>query len=306
MQHALGIDVGGTKILTALVDGAGRVVRQWRTPTPAAAGGPAVLAALGDAAEAALAEVGRDGVVGVGVSAAGQIDADAGVVAYASPNLPGWTGTPVGPALRERLGLPVVVDNDGNAAAYGEWWVGAGRGARSLVVVTVGTGVGGGVVLDGRVLRGRRWRGGEIGHMIVEAEGVRCNCGQSGCLEVYASGTAIARLARAARPGWEADARAVFAAAEAGDEVAAAVLHRSTRYLAAGLVTLANVIDPDRFLLGGGVATQPRYMGLVSAALSDPSVAGERGFELASLGLAALGEAAGAVGAAGLALRGQS
>ena len=302
MKHALGIDVGGTKILTALVDETGRVLREWRRETPAAAGGPAVLAAMGDAAEAALATVGHGGVAGVGISAAGQIDADAGVVIYASPNLPGWTGTAIGPALQARLGLPVVVDNDGNAAAYGEYWAGAGRGASSLVAVTLGTGVGGGVVLDGQVLRGGRWRAGEIGHMVVMAEGPRCNCGQSGCLELYASGSAIARLAREARPGWEPDARAVFAAAEAGDAEALAVLRRSARILAAGLVSIASLIDPERFLLGGGVATQPRYLALVAEALADPLVSGARGFAPARLGRAALGEAAGAVGAAGLAL----
>lgn len=303
MKHALGIDVGGTKILTALVDETGRVLREWRTPTPAARGGPAVLAALGDALEAALAEVGREQVVGVGVSAAGQIDVATGVVTYASPNLPGWTGTPVGRTLRDRLGLPVTVENDGNAAAYGEWWAGAGRGAGSLVVLTVGTGVGGGVLLDGRLRHGGRWRAGELGHLIVQAEGVRCNCGQTGCLEVYASGTAIARLAREARPGWDADAPAVFAAAEAGDALALAVLRRSTRFLAAGLVSIANLFDPERILIGGGVATQPRYLGLVLDALADPLVVGTRGFDTGGLALASLREAAGAVGAAGLALR---
>ena len=140
--------------------------------------------------------------------------------------------------------------------------------------------------------------------MVVQAEGEPCNCGQRGCLEMYASGTAIARLAREARPGWEGGARAVFAAAGAGDAAAAAVLRRSTRFLAAGLVSLANVLDPDRFLLGGGVASQPRYLDLVAEALRDPALVGARGFDPAIVGHAALGEAAGAVGAAGLAIAG--
>ena len=305
MALALRLDVGGTKTLTALVDETGRRLCERRTPTPAADGGPAVLAALGEAAEraiAALEPAERAALAGVGVSAAGQIDHARGVVAYAAPTLPGWTGTPVGPALSERLGLRVVVDNDANAAAYGEWWAGAGQGAASLVAITVGTGVGGGIVLAGQVLRGARWRGGELGHMIVQAEGVRCHCGQTGCLEAYASGTAIARLAREARPGWEPDGRAVFAAAEAGDELAQAVLRRSARVLACGIVTVLTMVDPERFLLGGGVATQPTYLGLVREALADPTVSGARGFDPERLGLAGLGEAAGAVGAAGLLL----
>lgn len=302
-RFALGLDLGGTKILAALVDAEGHAVRTWRVATPAAAGGAAVLAALGAAAEAALESLEpaqRAGLQGVGVSAAGQIDPTTGTVLYASPNLPGWTGTAVAAALSARLGLPVRCDNDGNAAAFGEWWAGAGRGCRSLVAITLGTGVGGGLILDGQVWRGGRFRGGELGHMIVQAEGAPCNCGQAGCLEVYASGTAIARLAREARPGWEPDGRAVFAAADQGDEVALAVLRRSARFLAAGIVSLTSLLDPDRFVLGGGVAGQPRYLALVREALADPALAGQRPFDQARLDLAWLGEAAGAVGAAGL------
>jgi glucokinase len=160
--------------------------------------------------------------------------------------------------------------------------------------------VGGGLVLDGKVWRGGRFRGGELGHIIVQAEGVACNCGQTGCLEAYASGTAIARLAREARPGWNADARMVFAAADAGDPAALKVLQHSARFLAAGVVSLTSLLDPDRFVIGGGVATQPRYLRLVREALADPQVAGQRPFDPERLQPAALGEAAGAVGAAGM------
>jgi glucokinase len=163
-------------------------------------------------------------------------------------------------------------------------------------MVTVGTGVGGGVVLGGQVLRGGRWRGGEIGHMVIDASGPRCNCGQPGCLEVFASGTAIARMAREARPGWQPTAPEVFAAAEHGDETAEAVLVSAARYLALGLVSLSSLLDADCYLLGGGVATQPSFLPRLRAALADPAVSGERGFDPSLVRLAALGEAAGAVG----------
>lgn len=304
MAHslALGVDIGGTKVLIALVDDTGAVRRTWRTPTEAARGGPAVMASV----EAGLAQVMHElsqqecaALRGVGVAAAGQVDWNAGRIVYASPNIPDWAGTEIRAILEARFQLPVTVDNDANAAAFGEWWVGGGRGVQDLVMLTIGTGVGGGVVQGGRVLRGGRWRAGEIGHMIVNADGVRCNCGQPGCLEVYASGTAIARMANEARSGWNATAPDVFTAAEAGDAVAEAVLAAAARYLAIGIVSLSSVLDPDCFLLGGGVATQPRFLPLVRRALQDPGVSGQRGFDAARLRPAALAEAAGAIGAAG-------
>lgn len=295
---ALGADIGGTKILTALVDDAGRMVRSWRTPTDAARGGEAVMATLETAIAQALAEVNAE-IVGIGVSAAGQVDHDRGRIAYASPNIPGWSGMPVGDRLESRFARPIVVDNDGNAAAFGEWWAGGERRPESLVMVTVGTGIGGGIVQQGRVLRGAHWRGGEIGHMILVADGVRCNCGQPGCLEVYASGTAIARLAHEARPGWAPDGPAVFDAAAQGDAVAEAVLEQAARYLALGLVSLSSVLDPEAFLIGGGVASQPSYLPRVRRALADTAVCGTRPFDLSRLRPASLGEAAGAIGAAG-------
>jgi glucokinase len=299
---ALGIDIGGTKVLIALVDAQGQVRREWRRPTEASRGGEAVMADVISGVEAALAALTpeeRADVAGLGVSAAGQVDWKRGRIAYASPNIPGWTGTEVRTALHARFSLPVTVDNDANAAAYGEWWAGAGKACGDLVMVTVGTGVGGGVVLGGQVLRGGRWRGGEIGHMVIDASGPRCNCGQPGCLEVFASGTAIARMAREARPGWQPTAPEVFAAADLGDETAEAVLTTAARYLGLGLVSLSSLLDADCYLLGGGVATQPSFLPRLRAALADPAVSGERGFDTSLVRLAALGEAAGAVGAAG-------
>lgn len=301
-QLALGVDIGGTKILIALVDERGHVLHTWRSPTLAERGGPAVMRDVEASIASALDDlsaVERQAVAGIGVCAAGQVDFEQGRIAYASPNIPGWTGTPVREILEARFGLPVTVDNDANAAAFGEWWAGAGRGCVDMVMVTVGTGVGGGIVQAGKVLRGGRWRGGEIGHMIINADGLRCNCGQPGCLEMFASGTAIARMASEARPGWMPSAPEVFAAAESGDETAEAVLVKSARYLAIGLVSLSSLLDTDCFLLGGGVATQPSFLPRVHQALEDPAISGERGFDVALVKLAALKENAGAVGAAG-------
>lgn len=299
---ALGVDIGGTKILIALVDGHGRVEHEWRVATDAARGGAAVMASVVAGLGAAMRDLSpeRRGVIaGIGVSAAGQVDWRTGTIAFASPNIPGWSGMPVRQTLVEAFGLPVTVDNDGNAAAFGEWWAGAGRQVVSVVVITVGTGIGGGIVNDGQVWRGSRWRGGEVGHLVIQAEGIACNCGQTGCLEVYAAGPAIARMATEACPGWHPTTREVFAAAATGDATAVGVLERSARFLAMGVVSLTSVVDPDLFLLGGGVASQPDYLGRIQTALSDSTVSGLRGFDPTRLALASLGESAGAVGAAG-------
>jgi glucokinase len=269
---------------------------QWRVPTDASRGGPAVLASLKDVVRTALSEASVDGI---GVSAAGQVDWARGAIAYASPNIPGWAGTEVKAELEALFGLPVTVDNDGNAAAYGEHWVGAAKDVSTTVMLTVGTGIGGGIVLGDHVLRGGRFRGGEVGHMILVADGVPCNCGQRGCLEVYASGTAIARQAREEIPGFEGSAKDVFAAAEQGEATADFVLGNAARALALGIVSLSSIIDPDLFVLGGGVAHASTYLHRVRAALLDPAVHGERPFDSKRVVLARLGEAAGAVGAAG-------
>jgi glucokinase len=297
---ALGVDIGGTKVLTALVDEEGHVRREWRTPTDAARGGPAVMAGVEEALRGILAELPADErPEGVGVCAAGQVDVHEGRVVWASPNIPEWTGTPIKARLEGALGLPVTVDNDANAAAYGEWWAGAGKGAGDAVLLTVGTGVGGGIVLGGKVWRGGRFRGGEIGHMILVADGVPCNCGQRGCLEVYASGTAIARLAREHMPGWEGAAPDVFELAAQGEAEADFVLANAARNLALGIVSLTSILDPDRFIIGGGVASAPTYMHRVRAALLDPTVTGDRPFDPQRVVPATLGVAAGVVGAAG-------
>jgi glucokinase len=303
---AVGIDIGGTKILTVVVDATGAVVYEARTPTEATRGSQFVLGSVLEAVDGAIAQLppeSRDRLRGVGVSAAGQVDHIQGLIAYASPNIPGWTGTRIAEAITARCGLPVVVENDANAAAFGEWWLGAGRGVASVAVITVGTGIGSGLIVNGRLLRGGRFRGGELGHLIIEASGVMCNCGQRGCLEAYASGTAIARLAREARPDWSGTTPDIFACAKAGEAWALAILQRAARYLACGIVSVCSVVDPDRVLLGGGVMTQPLYLPLVQEALRVREVTGDRPMAADCVRLASLGETAGAVGAAGACLQ---
>lgn len=258
----LGIDIGGTKVALALgePDGAPRASR--RIPTAPSGDAAADLARIAVAAQALLAEEGvaPEQVELVGVSIPGPLDVEAGQVLN-PPNLPGWHRAPVRDALAQALGRPVVIENDANAAALAEWRYGAGRGLRHLVYLTMSTGVGGGLVLGGRLHRGVASSAGEVGHMPIEWEGEPCACGLRGCLEAYVGGAAwTRRLARVTPAESRAAALAggrdrvrpehLVQAAREGDPFARGELDRWNEYLARALVTLTFVLAPEIFVLG--------------------------------------------------------
>lgn len=230
-RYTIGIDLGGTNARGCVMDERGQVVRRRTVPTRASEGLEAVLARLVGLAGDLLTAAGvvRDQVRAVGLGVPGPLSRSRGIV-FSAPNLPGWVDVPLRERFSTALGLPCVLENDANAAAYGEFVAGAGRGVRDMVMLTLGTGIGGGIILDGQLWRGRFDNAGEIGHTIVQPDGEPCPCGQRGCLERYASASAIARLARqaieagedsslsggfAARAG-KADRRATDAAPGAG------------------------------------------------------------------------------------------
>lgn len=266
----IGVDIGGTAIKAGVVDEAGHIVEKREVPTATHEGPDRVLERLVELITQlkAVAEASGAAVGGVGVGVPGpDLDVERGVVIRAV-NL-GWKNVP----LRDRLiaglpGLPVSVNNDANLAALGEAWVGGGKGAQHLLLITVGTGVGGGVVIGGRVYPGADSLAGEIGHVTVRPEGGhRCNCGKTGCLETEASATAIIREAReAARSGRSPHlagilarngvltARDVVEAAQAGDEVAQALFAYAGRVLGLALANAANLLNPERIVVGGGVS----------------------------------------------------
>ena len=305
----VGVDLGGTKCLgLALVEG--EVAAEVKVPTPK--GEAALLATMGEVVEALAAQVGGT-VAALGVGVPGLVDRD-GLLHFA-PNLPGVVGLPVRAELEERLGLPVQVDNDATCAAWGEQQLGAARGLDDVVVVTLGTGIGGGVVCGGRVLRGAHGFAGEIGHMVVDPDGPPCPCGQRGCWERFASGSGLGRLAREAALAHRAsrvvdlaggDPEAVrgehvtLALAE-GDAEAGAIMGEFAWWLALGLVNLINIFDPAALVLSGGVIAagdgllEPARIAL-GQLLSATSVRPE-----VPLLPAALGARAGAIGAASLA-----
>jgi len=261
-SRRVGIDVGGTKAQAVVLDHAGDVVETAQRPTPR---GDHSLEALIDVLIELAAEVGHEGSVGVGVPG---LVTRSGVL-RAAPNLDGVADFAVAELLSDRLGSDVHVDNDATCATVAEWLLGAGRGTSDMMLVTLGTGIGGGAVANGALLRGANGFAGEFGHMVVDPSGPQCPCGRRGCWERYASGSGLAMLAREAATGHRlrdvvrqagGDAQAVRgehvqAAAREGDPEALAVIDDFSRWVALGLANLTNVLDPEMFVLGGGLAS---------------------------------------------------
>jgi len=299
----LGIDIGGTKIAAALVSAEGQIAARQRVGTPVGQGADAILHAAVDLSKRLLATVPPgDEVVAIGVGAAGHIDHTRGRVVYAADTLPNWGGAEVGTALKQAFGLPVVVDNDVNAMALGEYHFGAGRQFPNGLYVTVGTGVGGALILGGEIWRGTNWAAGELGHLVLDYDGARrCSCGAHGHLEAYTAGPALAARYKALAGGMEPiDLRTVAALAHEGDTVAQQVIAEGARMLGTGLSGLLNVLDVNALIVGGGVAElgERWWMPLEAALRANPLPGPRR----VALRRAELGTGAVVVGAAWLAL----
>ncbi len=265
----LGVDLGGTAIKSGLVDDSGRVQFSETVPTNTPDGTQAVLNAL---TAACLRQLSHGPVTSVGIGMPGRVDSARGVLVRAA-NLP-LVDVPLTEILSERLGLPVFLENDANCALYGEIFAGGGRDAENFLLVTVGTGIGGGIRIGGGIYLGTDGRAGEFGHMSIAISGQPCPCGRKGCWEQYASATALCRMTREAAEsspdsllaqqigevGGYVDGRTVFRAARAGCPVADAVLDTYAEYLAAGLNNLTVIFRPDRIVLAGGIFREGDFL----------------------------------------------
>lgn len=288
----IGVDVGGTKMLGVVVDDGGTLLDEQRVLTPT--GDDDLVDAMVEVI--AKLRVGHD-VVGVGAGVPGLVDRNA-VLRFA-PNLPGVVELPVGARLEAATGLPVRVDNDNTCALWAEHLLGAARDVNDAVLVGLGTGIGGGLLLDGRLVRGANGFSGEIGHMVVARGGIPCVCGRNGCWERYASGSALGRMAREAGIGERGED--VTAAAIAGDPAALAVFDEFADWFAVGLVNLVHVLDVQRCVIAGGVVEAGEVLiEAVRRAFAARIVAPEHRPPV-EIVAAQLGERAGAVGAALLA-----
>jgi glucokinase len=268
--YYVGLDVGGTSMKAGVVDDAGRPLAAVSLPTEAPRGQEFGLARMCETIRAAVERsgVGMANIAAIGVATPGTMDIPAGMI-LDPINLKPWRNVPVRRYVAETFNLPTAFQNDANAAAYGEFWAGAGRGANSMVLFTLGTGVGGGIIVNGAaggyVVEGEHSHGGEVGHIKIEMTNPReCGCGRFGCLEAYASALAVVKRTREAmekHPGRsslhaardELTARDVFTAAAAGDSLAGAIVEETAFCLAVGAMNLMHVIDPDLVVFGGGM-----------------------------------------------------
>ncbi len=309
-NYLFGVDVGGTTVKMGLFDQDGNVIEKWEIPTRTANGGEKILPDIADSIKAKMTEkgIGKADVIGAGVGVPGPVDGNGTV--HRAVNL-GWGEVDLKKELSGLLdGMRVEAGNDANVAALGEMWKGGGQGHRNLVAVTLGTGVGGGIIINGEILTGATGAGGEIGHIHVEDnETEACGCGNFGCLEEYASATGITRLANRAlaasdkdsvlRSG-EVSAKTVFDAVKAGDELAIQVAEKFGEYLGKGLGVIAGVINPEIFVIGGGVSKAGEVLFDYIKPAFEKTVF--HGCKNAAFALATLGNDAGIYGAARLLL----
>ena len=262
-NYVIGVDLGGTKISTAISTLDGKIVSQTVISTNAIEGEEPVLRRILQTIEEVLdlAQVTPEEVQAIGIGSPGPLDAKNGTI-ITTPNLPFRNYNVVAP-IKEKFGIPVYLDNDANVAAIGEFMFGAGKGKQNIVYFTVSTGVGGGAVLNGQAYRGNTSNALEIGHMTVNAHGPRCNCGNIGCLEAIASGTAIGKKGREAvltkvetslRNYQEITSYEVFVEAKKGDEVAKEIVDNAMNYLGIGVANAISIFDPEMVIIGGGVS----------------------------------------------------
>jgi glucokinase len=311
----VGIDLGGTDIKVGIVTDDGKVLSKFSQPTEGEHGPDHVLARMCDAAEKALAKanVAVADVKAIGVGAPGALDHANGVI-IAPPNLPGWKNVPVRASISKHFNRPATLENDANAAAWGEYWIGAAKGTRSLVMFTLGTGVGGGIIINHHLLRGFFDNAGELGHMLLRPDGGRkCGCGQTGCMEAYASASHTARIITAEiENGKSSSLKAVLDAGlpittalivqhkNRGDALANEIWQQTCKYIAMGCINVTHVINPEMIVLAGGMSHAGNDLLVPVMEHFERMRSPVFGRSYPKIGLATLGNDAGFIGAAGL------
>ena len=308
-MYRIGIDLGGTNIAVGVVNEQYEIVAHHSVPTLATRPAAEVIADMGDAVDSALAKAGVSAAdcESIGIGSPGTCDSEKGVVVRAY-NL-GWFDVPVCAMLHERFGIPVRLSTDANCAALAETVAGAAIGCKNMVLITLGTGVGGGIIIDGEIYAGMRSAGAELGHTLLVLDGEQCTCGRRGCWETYASATALIRQAQQAAidhpesllaQAEEITGLAVFQAADKGDAAAQAVIDRYCVYVAAGFTDLVNSLAPEMILLGGGISRQgERILSPIREYVVN-NCFGQKDGAVPVIKAAKLGNEAGIIGAAAL------
>ena len=269
-MYRIGVDLGGTNIAVGVIDENYKIIGRGKVKTRAPRPAEEIFDSIKEAADLAIADAGvsYDDVVSVGIGTPGSVNKDTGAIEF-SNNLK-FHNVPAKAMLEERLKKPVYLENDANAAALGEAVAGSGHGVKNFVAVTLGTGVGSGIIIDGKIYRGSNFCGGEMGHMVINVDGIPCNCGRKGCWEKYASATALVSQAVEAMQGdkasllWQTcdgdlnkvDGKSIFDAVDLGDETAKAVVNRYLYYVSIGIANVVNALQPETVCVGGGISGQ--------------------------------------------------
>ncbi len=302
-NYAIGIDIGGTNIPASIIDENGTVIHTIDKKTMAEGGPDAVINRIVESITDLLkyfdGNIKDAKIIGVGLGAPGALDHQKGLV-IASPNLPKWKNVPLVEKIKQQVKMPIFIDNDANCAAIGEHWIGAASGTRNSILITLGTGVGGGIIINNKIYRGSHGTAGELGHITIIANGNKCACGNFGCLEAYASASATALRGKELLKRSDLTAYDIYKQAEQGDALSRDILIESGTYLGIGIATFANIFDPDMIIIGGGFAGAEKY--LIPAAIKE---AYKRSFKSimdnVKITTAKLGNHAGIIGAAKLA-----
>lgn len=257
-RYSIGVDMGGTNLRAAAITEDGRMLDKVAGSTPIQAGPDAVVSDMAASIQTLKARLGAEELAGVGVGVPGFIRMETGVIAGWAQN-PGFNGYPMRDRIERSLGAKVILENDANAAALGESWMGAGRGVEDLVLLTLGTGIGGGILIGGRILHGAQGMAAELGHITVSPNGYPCGCGNRGCLEKHASATAIGAMARLMKLGDHLSSQDVYNFAEAGDDRALAIFRAMGESLGIAIASLINIFNFPLYLLSGGPIPAWKY-----------------------------------------------
>lgn len=315
MKYYIGIDLGGTNIVAGVVNEKYEIVAKAKTPTNRPRSAKEICLDMANMALEAVEKAGLkiSDIESVGVGAPGSVNSDTGVISF-SNNLD-FHDAPIADYIREVIDLPVYVENDANAAAYGEFVAGSAKGTKDAVCITLGTGVGGGIIIGGKIYSGFNYAGAEIGHTVVQVDGPQCSCGRKGCFEVYSSATGLIRMTKEAldanpdskmhemMDGDHVSGRLAFNAMRAGDEAAKGVVDKYIKYLAAGIANTINIFQPEVLCIGGGVCNEGDALLIPLKALISKEIYTRNSDENTKIVIASLGNDAGIIGAAFLGLQ---
>ncbi len=271
-KFAIGVDLGGTNIICAIIDYKGEILSSIKVPTYAERGREETIERIKSTIHKTIikSKVGKNNIIGIGIGAPGPLDIKKGIINFA-PNLPGWRDVSLREILKDEFDMEVILENDANAAAWGERCFGVGQGVDNLVCFTLGTGIGGGIIIDGKIYHGDTYGAGEIGHMTVNKDGPRCNCGNFGCLEAYSSATGIKnRIRNRMKEGIKSEflnfdedelleslrLKLIFETARKGDRLTSDIVEEAISYLGIAIANIANILNPEMVVLVGGITNE--------------------------------------------------